>query len=169
MSGLTFSEFVYVVLLALLPVSEVRGAIPLAYYIASNGLLRSYLVVTSILANCLLPVVLVPTLKYLEGLLIRLGRHNGLIARFVDLYMAVVGDARRRSRKYLDRWGYLGLTIFVAIPLPGTGAWTGSLVAYVFDLNKAKSILSIVVGVIIASALVILAMEGVLSFLKVFL
>ncbi len=169
MPNLTFNEIFYVILLALLPVSEVRGAIPLAYYVTNDSYLRLYLIIASTIANCLIPVILIPSLKRLEGLILHLSNRNAVVARFFKLYTSIVDNARRKAQKYLSKWGYLGLTIFVAIPLPGTGAWTGSLVAYVFNLDKVKSIISVVTGVIIASILITLAMEGVLTFLKVLL
>ena len=52
--------------------------------------------------------------------------------------------------------GFLALTLFVGIPLPGTGAWTGCLIAWILGLNRKKSVLSITLGVVIASILVIL-------------
>ena len=63
----------------------------------------------------------------------------------------------------MQKWGWLGLLIFVAIPLPGTGAWTGSLAASVLRLPFWPSLLSIAGGVIIAGILVSGAGLGVLS------
>ena len=66
----------------------------------------------------------------------------------------------------IEKWGPLALIIFVAIPLPFTGAWTGSLVAFVFDLPFKKSIALIFIGVLIAGVLVTLASLGVFTFLN---
>jgi uncharacterized membrane protein len=62
---------------------------------------------------------------------------------------------RSRADEKIRRYEHLGLLIFVAIPLPFTGAWTGALIAYLFDLNFSKSIITIFVGVIIAAAITI--------------
>jgi len=59
---------------------------------------------------------------------------------------------RRRADSKIQKYEYLGLILFVAIPLPFTGAWTGSLIAYLFDLKFSKSLLTIFIGVIIAAS-----------------
>lgn len=62
---------------------------------------------------------------------------------------------RKRADKKIRRYEYLGLILFVAIPLPFTGAWTGALIAYLFDLKFSKSLLTIFIGVIIAAFIMI--------------
>jgi len=68
---------------------------------------------------------------------------------------------RKRADSKIRRYEYIGLILFVAVPLPFTGAWTGALIAYLFDLNFSKSLLTIFVGVIIAaSVMIILTLTG---------
>ncbi len=62
---------------------------------------------------------------------------------------------RRRADAKIRKYEHLGLLLFVAIPLPFTGAWTGALIAYLFDLKFTKSLITIFVGVIIAAAIMI--------------
>lgn len=62
---------------------------------------------------------------------------------------------RARADAKIKRYEHLGLLIFVAIPLPFTGAWTGALIAYLFGLKFSKSIITILIGVIIAAAITI--------------
>jgi uncharacterized membrane protein len=72
---------------------------------------------------------------------------------------------RSRADAKIRRYEHLGLLIFVAIPLPFTGAWTGALIAYLFDLKFAKSIITILIGVIIAAAITIsLTLAGIYLF-----
>ncbi len=59
---------------------------------------------------------------------------------------------RKRADSKIKKYEYLGLILFVAIPLPFTGAWTGSLIAYLFDLKFSKSLITIFLGVIIAAS-----------------
>jgi len=80
-----------------------------------------------------------------------------------NVYIWVVSRTRGRGRKYVERWGYLGLAVFVAVPIPGSGAWTGSLLAHILGLQWGKSMRSISAGVIIASLLIIGMLEGVLG------
>ena len=63
---------------------------------------------------------------------------------------------RRRANKKIERFETLGLLLFVAIPLPFTGAWTGSLIAYLFDLNFYKSLIVILLGIIISVSIMII-------------
>ena len=58
---------------------------------------------------------------------------------------------RKRANKKIKRYEHLGLLLFVAIPLPFTGAWTGALIAYLFDLDFKKSLITIFIGVVIAA------------------
>ena len=62
---------------------------------------------------------------------------------------------RKRADVKIRRYEYIGLLFFVAIPLPFTGAWTGALIAYLFDLKFSKSLLTIFIGVLIATAIMI--------------
>ena len=63
---------------------------------------------------------------------------------------------RRRADSKIRKYEYFGLILFVAIPLPFTGAWTGALIAYLFDLKFTKSIITIFIGVIIAAFIMII-------------
>ncbi len=63
---------------------------------------------------------------------------------------------RKRANRKIKRYEYLGLVMFVAVPLPFTGAWTGALIAYLFDLDFKKSLLTIFIGVLIAAFIMIL-------------
>ena len=63
---------------------------------------------------------------------------------------------RKRADKKIRRYEYLGLLLFVAVPLPFTGAWTGALIAYLFDLKFSKSLVTIFFGVIIAAFVMII-------------
>ena len=63
---------------------------------------------------------------------------------------------RKKANKKIERYETLGLLLFVAIPLPFTGAWTGSLIAYLFDLNFYKSLIVILLGIIISGSIMII-------------
>jgi len=62
---------------------------------------------------------------------------------------------RKRADKKIRRYEYIGLLFFIAIPLPFTGAWTGALIAYLFGLKFSKSLLTIFIGVMIATVIMI--------------
>ena len=71
------------------------------------------------------------------------------------------------KRSQIDKYGYLGLILFVGIPLPGTGAWTGSLLAIMLGLNKKKSFICILIGVLLAAVIMSIVSYGILGNLLV--
>ena len=75
---------------------------------------------------------------------------------------------RIRANKKIENYETLGLLLFVAIPLPFTGAWTGSLIAYLFDLNFYRSLLIIFLGIIISvSIMIVLYSMGVIIWISI--
>ena len=81
----------------------------------------------------------------------------------------VAEEAAAPKKKTLSVGAFLGLLLFVMIPLPGTGAWTGSLVASLFDFPKKQSLLAVTLGVLGACVIMTLASEGVVSIFNFFL
>ncbi|RLI80025.1 ligand-binding protein SH3 [Archaeoglobales archaeon] len=135
-----------------MPVSELRGGIPLALYLGFTPV-ESYML--AFFGN-LLPIPL---------LLVFLDKFVAIACKIsiVDgFYNRIVSRVERR-KKIIEKYGYFGLTLFVAIPLPVTGAWTGALLAFLLRMNKVKSILFISLGVAIAGIIVILASLGVIK------
>ena len=68
-----------------------------------------------------------------------------------------------KNKPKIDRYGFLGLMLFVGIPLPGTGAWTGSLVAALFDMDLKKASISILLGIFLAAVIMTLFSYGLLG------
>ncbi|MEM2021068.1 MAG: small multi-drug export protein [Zestosphaera sp.] len=155
-------EALLVVLIAFTPIAEVRGAIPLAYALGLDAYQKGLLVTLAILSNSLIPFLALSVLQFIEDSILNSNRK--FLAR---TYARLVSRARTQGTRYFGRWGYLGLTAFVAIPLPVTGAWTASLIAHIFGLNRLKSSLAIVVGILIASLIVILALEGFITLINI--
>ena len=74
---------------------------------------------------------------------------------WANLMDKIFDRTRKKANKKIERYEALGLLLFVAIPLPFTGAWTGSLIAYLFDLNFYKSLIVILLGIIISGSIMI--------------
>lgn len=74
---------------------------------------------------------------------------------WADIMDWLFAKTRKRADRKIRRYEYLGLLLFVAIPLPFTGAWTGALIAYLFGLNSSRSLITIFIGVIIAAFIMI--------------
>lgn len=95
-----------------------------------------------------IPFVLI-FFKYIEKFLKKYDFWSNIINKIFE-------RTRRRANKKIERFETLGLLLFVAIPLPFTGAWTGSLIAYLFDLNFYKSLIVILLGIIISVSIMII-------------
>ena len=132
-----------VVIVAALPVSELRGSIPLGVMMHMPF---EKVFLLSVLGN-ILPVL--PLLYLLEPVSARL-RRVGFLKRFFDWLF----ERTRRRAELIERYELLGLMLFVAIPLPMTGAWTGCIAASLFGLNKKSSFFAVCAGVVIAAIIV---------------
>jgi len=149
------AEAFVVLMVAALPVSELRGAIPLALGVYQFDPLSAYLL--GVLGN-LLPV---PILLKLLGPVTALLRRSVLLNRGVSWLLA---RTRKRHSALIERLGAMALVLFVAVPLPATGAWTGALIAHVFEIPFRYAFPLIALGVSIAGVLVTLATLGVIKF-----
>jgi len=133
-----------VFLLSVLPISELRGAIP---YGLLTGINPVVVVVLAVLANILVIPIVFFFLDYLHHHFMRVSIYNNLFGKFIE-------RTRHRAHKHVSKFGYLGLTLFVAIPLPITGAYTGTVAAWLFGMDRKKSILALSLGVVIAGVVV---------------
>lgn len=138
----------------LVPWIELRGAIPLGVAMGYHPLL---VFAVSVVVNCLL---IVPGFLALDLLYGRWLAGLPWVRRQVD-------RVRARGGRYLERHKLLGLAIFVAVPMPGTGAYSGTLLAWLLGLDRRRAGLAIAAGVIAAGAVVTLAATGVVSFLRI--
>jgi uncharacterized membrane protein len=130
--------------LCLLPISELRGGLP--YALSSNiPLPVAYLICVG--ANALVAPLVYLFLSSLHKLLVRWRPYR----RFFE---HIVERSRRRVHAKVEKYGYAGLILFVAIPLPITGAYTGTLGAWILGMDRRKTILAVFVGVIIAGIIV---------------
>jgi uncharacterized membrane protein len=144
LSGQGLGTRLIVFLVSMLPIFELRGAVPLGILHFKLPWLEVSLI--SLVGN-LIPVI--PILFLLDVLMRLLGR-IGIFRRFFDW---LVSRAHRKGG-LIERYEYLGLFLFVMVPLPITGAWTGSLIAAVLRLHPWRSFLTIVLGVVTADVIV---------------
>ena len=133
-----------IVIISALPVVELRLALPIAINVFHMAWYKAYCL--AVIGN-LLPVPIL--LLFLDSLAKLVGRAE-MGRRVVNW----VFERTRRQGKRIERYEKIGLTLFVAIPLPVTGAWTGSIAAFLLGLKFRYAFLSILVGVIIAGAIV---------------
>ena len=144
-------NYIWVFLISMAPLIELRGAIP--YAIALDlPLLPSYIV--AIIGN-MLPV---PIIFFFARKVLIWGSNKNIIGGF---FRWCLRKGEKAGQKLgADKKGlYIALLFFVGIPLPGTGAWTGTLAASILDMDFKKSVLSVILGVILAGIIM-----GLLSF-----
>lgn len=138
-----------VLLIAMTPVMELRAAIPVG---VASGLDLWLSIFVSVIGN-IIPVPFI--ILFIEKIFEWMNRY--------DFFKKIVGKMEEKvdkKRDVVDKYGYWGLFLFVAIPLPGTGAWTGSLVAALLKMKVKKSFLYIVLGVVSAAIIVSLITYG---------
>lgn len=137
---------------SMLPITELRGAIPLGFIF---GLPAEITFILAIAGN-ILPVFLI--LLVLDPISKFLSRHIAFFKKFFDKLYERTHDKHKDA---LEKYGPIFLIIFVAIPLPGSGAWTGSLIAFLFGIKYWKALIYIFTGLIIAATLITLGIMGV--------
>ncbi|MDR2375918.1 MAG: small multi-drug export protein [Treponema sp.] len=130
--------------LAFLPISELRGAIPFAI---ANGIPWYIALPYAVMLNALVAPVCWIFLSTLHKWLLPIAWYANFFNRFVE-------RARNKLQRGVEKWGWLGIALFVAIPLPVTGAWTGTLGAWVLGLRKGRTFLAVILGLICAGIVV---------------
>lgn len=137
------------ILIAMLPVFELRGAIPYAMLILNETALRAFW--CAVLGN-LLPVI--PLLILFSKAETWLESAKDKPKTFLSNFLALLFQHAKKRTNGMERLEALGLAIFVAVPLPGTGAWTGCILAALFKLRFWHSFLAISAGVLGAGIIV---------------
>lgn len=146
-----FWKYLIVFLISMVPIIELRGAIP---YAVGFGLplLPSYII--AVLGN-MLPV---PVIFFFARKILEWGKDKKIIGKFFTFCLEKGNKGGQKLLSKAGRSVYLALFLFVGIPLPGTGAWTGTLAASLLNLDFKKSVISIMAGVVLAGIIM-----GVLS------
>ena len=146
--------YLIVFLTAMVPVIELRGAIPLGF---AMGLPPETTFLWAFLGN-LLPCFFI--LWWLDPVSRFLMKHSKFFNKFLT---KLFEHTRNKHQTAIDKWGAPFLITFVAIPLPGTGAWTGCLIAFIFGMKFWKGLICNAFGIVIADLLVTLSLAGILA------
>ena len=150
-------KYLIVFFVSMVPLIELRGAVPIG---TGLGLPWHYTLLVSIIGNCIpVPFILFFVKRLLNWMR---GCNVKLFSKISNWFF----NKAEKNRPKIEKYAAFGLFVFVAIPLPGTGAWTGALVASVFDMKKTKALISVSLGVITAGLIMTLISQGVLGFLS---
>jgi uncharacterized membrane protein len=145
-------------LLSFLPISELRGGIPFAI---ANGIPWYWAYLYCAGLNALVAPACWIFLSTLHRVFLKMAWYEKIFNRFVE-------RARVKLHTQVEKWGWLGIAVFVAIPLPITGAWTGTLGSWVLGLSKRKTMLAVILGVLTAGAIVTAVMLLGVQALRIF-
>ena len=149
----TAGKILMTFLISMVPVIELRGAIPIA---VANGLNYWVAVAVSIIGNLVpVPFIILFIRKIFE-----------LMRKISKKFDGIVTKLEQRAEKKSDvvrKYAFWGLFILVAIPLPGTGAWTGTLAASLLDMDFKSSVLAAMGGVLLAGIIMAIASTGIFN------
>ena len=149
-SGINKEVIVFVI--SLMPILELRGGL-LAASLLDVEFVRA--AVICIIGNVLpIPIVLL-FLRFVLDLF-----EKWSVTKKIVTWLEKKVEEKREQ---IDKYGYLGLTIFVGIPLPGTGAWTGALLAVMLGMNRKKAFVCILIGVLLAAIIMSILSYGILG------
>ncbi|WP_457751645.1 COG2426 family protein [Thermococcus sp.] len=149
------NNFLEVFLLSLIPTFEGRYAI---VYGIGRGYPLGQTLLAAALGVLVLSVVLPALLPYIDKLMLWL--EGTFLGKIAQLYLYYVERVRKKAHPYVEKWGFIGLTIFVAIPLPGTGVWTGALAAYILAIEKRQTVSALILGGLLSMAITLLPALG---------
>lgn len=151
--GTTTGNIIMTFIVSMVPIIELRGAIPLGVL---NGLDVGTAMIVSILGN-LIPVPFI--IIFIRKIFLWMQKQSETLARVVHKMEEKADKKKDQVLKY-EFWGLL---LLVAIPLPGTGAWTGALVAAMLNMSLKRAFPAIALGVLTAGIIVTTATYGVAS------
>ena len=153
-----FPDWLATFLLAMLPLTELRGSIPFAIgYFHMEPWLAF---VVSVLGD-IIPAIFI--VWFLKPLSLWLSKHFKIFERFFNWWFNRV---TKNFTKKFEKYGVWALMIFVAIPLPVTGAWTGSVASFLFKIPRRKALLYIFMGVIISGVIVTIFSTGIFALIR---
>ena len=145
-------KYLYIFLIAMVPLIELRGAIPVAYIFRTEdpnfNILLSYFIIA--IGN-MLPV---PFIFFFARRVLEWGKDKKVIGKFFTWCLQKGEKGGEKLQAKAGRGLYWALMLFVGIPLPGTGAWTGALAASFLNMDFKKSIVAVIGGVVLASIIV---------------
>ena len=143
-----------VFIISMLPILELRAGL-IAAKLLNLPFFTAAMI--SIIGN-IIPIPFI--LLFIKKIIVWMGSFNPTkkIADFLN-------EKAIKNKSKIDKYGFLGLVLFVGIPLPGTGAWTGALVASLFEMDIKKSALAILLGILMAFVIMSIISYGLISFI----
>lgn len=153
----TISKYIIVFLISMVPIVELRGAIPWGIGAFQLPMLPTYMI--CIIGNMIpVPIIFLFARKVLEW-----GQDKKIIWPLFSWFIQKGHKGGQKLQSKAGRGLYYALFLFVGIPLPGTGAWTGTLAASILDLDFKKTVMAVLAGVLFAGVIMALSSYGIFS------
>lgn len=152
LTTLKFGKELIIFIISLLPILELRGGLIAATLLGLNGL-SSFII--CFLGNIIPIPFILWLITPLFDKLKRTKLFSGMVNKLENMAL--------NKKEQIEKYQYLGLMFFVGIPLPGTGAWTGCLIASLLDMDKKKATLYSILGVLMAGIIMMILSYGVLD------
>lgn len=143
-----FLKYLSCFVVSMIPIIELRGAIPIAYGLGLDSQWQTLLIAYFIcVVGNMLPV---PFIYFFARKVLEWGKDKKFIGKFFTWILEKGHRAGEKLTKNGEKGYFIGLMLFVGIPLPGTGAWTGTLAASILDKGFKKSSIAVICGVLLA-------------------
>lgn len=153
----SFASVTTVFIISMTPVLELRGAIPYGF---AAGLPAWVTIVVSVVGNMILVPFIILSVRSVFAWLKKM--------KFMRKFVEWSEKRVMKNRKMISKYEALGLMLLVAIPLPGTGAWTGAMLAGLLEMRLKESLPAIFIGVIVAAVIVTLVSYGFIGAIGLF-
>lgn len=151
-------KYLLVFMISMVPLIELRGAVP----VGLSGLWGEALPIIPLYIVCIVGNMLpVPVIFFFARKVLEWGANKKIIGKFFKFCLEKGQEGGKKLQEKAGRGLYVALFLFVGVPLPGTGAWTGTLAASLLDMDFKKSVIAIMAGVILAGIIMGLASVGV--------
>lgn len=151
-------KYVLVFLISMIPLIELRGAVP----VGLSQLWGEPIAILPLYIICIIGNMLpVPIIYFFARKVLEWGADKKIIGKFFKFCLEKGEKGGKKLQEKAGRGLYWALFLFVGIPLPGTGAWTGTLAASLLDMDFKKSIIAVMAGVVLAGIIMGLASAGV--------
>lgn len=161
-------KYLIVFLISMIPLIELRGAIPVALSPADmvffGGIHGMGIPVVTAYAICIIGnMIPVPIIFFFARKVLEWGADKKIIGKFFTFCLEKGHKGGEKLQEKAGRGLYFALFLFVGIPIPGTGAWTGTLAASLLDMDFKKSVVAVLAGVVLAGVIMGLVSAGVFT------
>lgn len=151
-TGSIYAKYIFIFILSLMPILELRGGLIAASLLNMDPLLS---LIVCLIGN----ILVIPFVLFLADKLFDILSKVKTFKKLINWWKKKI----LRKKNLIEKYGYLGIMLFVAVPLPGSGAWTGCTLAVLLDLDKKRSFVAALLGVLIAAIIMMIFSYGFLK------